>query len=382
MPPMSTEIRPFTVSVADAEIEDLKARLARSRWPEPEVVDDWSQGIPLAYLKEVCEYWADGYDWRRCEAAINARPNFITTVDGLDIHFQHIRSAHDGALPMIFTHGWPGSVLEFTKIIDPLVDPTAHGGAAGDAFHLVLPSLPGYGFSGKPSAPGTGVERIATMWDELMVRLGYDSYVAQGGDWGSAVTTQIGRQNLGRCRAIHTNMPVAGPSKESMADLTAKEQAALESMGYYDKWDSGYSKQQSSRPQTIGYSLVDSPVGLAAWILEKFWSWSDRSAHPEDYFSRDQLLDNVSLYWFTATGASSGRLYWESFGSFAGGEVEMPTGCSIFPNEIFRASRRWAEKRYTDIRYWNEPEVGGHFAAFEQPELFVAEMRAAFKFLD
>jgi len=379
---MSTEIRPFAVAVDDAEIDDLKTRLARTRWPEAEVVDDWTQGIPLAYLREVCEYWASDYDWRRCEAAINSRPNFLTGIDGLDVHFQHIRSAHDDALGMIVTHGWPGSVLEFAQVIDPLVDPTSHGGTEGDAFHLVLPSLPGYGFSAKPSAPGTGVERIAAMWDELMGRLGYDSYVAQGGDWGSAVTTHIGMQDLGRCRAIHTNMPLAGPSKESMADLTAAEQAALESMGYYDKWDAGYSKQQSSRPQTIGYSLVDSPAGLAGWILEKFWSWTDRSAHPEDYYSRDQLLDNVSLYWFTATGASSGRLYWESFGSFAGGECAIPSACSIFPNEVFRASRRWASKRYTDIRYWNEPEAGGHFAAFEQPELFVAEMRAAFKFLD
>ena len=375
---MSAEIRPFTAAVDEADIDDLKARLARTRWPEAEVVDDWSQGIPLAYLRDVCEYWADDYDWRRCEAAINARPNFVTEIDGLDIHFQHIRSHHEAALPMIVTHGWPGSVLEFAQIIDPLVDPTAHGGGPGDAFHLVLPSLPGYGFSSKPAAPGTGVERIATIWDELMGRLGYDRYVAQGGDWGSAVTSVIGAQNLGRCWAIHVNMPVAGPTKESMADLTPKEQASLESMGYYDKWDSGYSKQQSSRPQTIGYSLVDSPVGLAAWILEKFWSWTDRSAHPEDYYSRDQLLDNVSLYWFTATGASSARLYWESFANFGGDEVVVPSACSIFPNEIFRASRRWASKRYTDIRYWNEADKGGHFAAFEQPELFVAEIRAAF----
>lgn len=375
---MSAEIRPFTAAVDEADIDDLKARLARTRWPEAEVVDDWSQGIPLAYLRDVCEYWAGDYDWRRCEAAINARPNFVTDIDGLDIHFQHIRSNHEAALPMIVTHGWPGSVLEFAQIIDPLVDPTAHGGGPGDAFHLVLPSLPGYGFSSKPAAPGTGVERIATMWDELMGRLGYDRYVAQGGDWGSAVTSVIGAQSLGRCRAIHVNMPVAGPTKESMADLTPKEQASLDSMGYYDKWDSGYSKQQSSRPQTIGYSLVDSPVGLAAWILEKFWSWTDRSTHPEDYYSRDQLLDNVSLYWFTATGASSARLYWESFANFGGDEVVVPSACSIFPNEIFRASRRWASKRYTDIRYWNETDKGGHFAAFEQPELFVTEIRAAF----
>ena len=378
---MSDALRPFTVSVSETEIDDLRERLHRTRWPEREAVDDWSQGIPLAYLREVCEYWADAYDWRRCEQQINARANFVTEIDGLDIHFQHIRSDHEDALAMIVTHGWPGSVLEFTKVIDPLVDPIAHGGAPSDAFHLVLPSLPGYGWSSKPSVSGTGVERIAAMWDELMRRLGYASYVAQGGDWGSAVTTQIGMQNLGRCQAIHLNMPVAGPTPESLEDLTPAEQAALDSMGYYDKWDSGYSKQQSSRPQTIGYSLVDSPAGLAGWILEKFWSWSDRSAHPEDYFSRDELLDNVSLYWFTATGASSARLYWESFGSFAGGSVDMPTACSIFPNEIFRASRRWATKRYSDIRYWNNLDAGGHFAAFEQPELFVGEMRAAFRWL-
>ena len=374
-------MRPFTVSVSQEEIDDLQARLRRTRWPEREAVDDWSQGIPLAYLREVCEYWADGYDWRRCEEQVNARANFVADIDGLEIHFQHIRSDHDEALPMIVTHGWPGSVLEFTKVIDPLTNPVSHGGTAEDAFHLVLPSLPGYGWSARPSTTGTGVERIATMWDELMGRLGYESYVAQGGDWGSAVTTQIGIQDLGRCKAIHLNMPIAGPTPESLEDLTTAEQAALDSMGYYDKWDSGYSKQQSSRPQTIGYSLVDSPAGLAGWMLEKFWSWSDRDAHPEDYFSRDALLDNVSLYWFTATGASSARLYWESFGSFGGGPVQLPTACSIFPNEIFRASRRWAEKRYPDIRYWNNLEVGGHFAAFEQPELFVGEMRAAFRWM-
>ncbi len=378
---MGDDIRELTVAISDDEIADLRGRLRRARWPEPEVVDDWSQGIPLAYLQDVCEYWANSYDWRRCEAGINARPNYLTSIDGLDVHFQHIRSPEAGALPMIITHGWPGSFLEFTKVIDALTRPSDHGGTPADAFHLVVPSLPGYGLSGKPSAPGTGVGRIAEMWDTLMGRLGYDAYVAQGGDWGSAITTAIGAQNLGRCQAIHTNMPIAGPSKEAMADPTPGELAALESLGYYDKWDSGYSKQQSSRPQTIGYSLVDSPVGLAGWILEKFWSWTDRSAHPEDYYSRDELLDNVSLYWFIRTGASAARLYWESFGSFDMGTVEIPSACSVFPNEILKSSQRWASKRYTDIRYWNEPDKGGHFAAFEQPQRFIAEMRAAFSFL-
>lgn len=376
---MSDEIRPFVIEVAGSEIADLSDRLRRTRWPEAEVVDDWSQGIPLAYLQELCNYWENGYDWRRHEAELNARCNFITKIDGLDIHFQHIRSQHRDALPMIVTHGWPGSIVEFQKIIDPLVDPAANGGTAGDAFHLVLPSLPGYGWSQKPSQPGMGVPRIATMWNDLMLRLGYDDYVAQGGDWGSAVTTYIGIQNLGACRAIHTNMPVAGPSPEALASPTPAEQAALESLTHYDRWDSGYSKQQSTRPQTLGYGLVDSPAGLAGWIIEKFWSWTDREADLEDFYSRDELLDNVSVYWFTRTAASSARLYWESFGDFGKATVDIPAACSIFPNEIIRSSRRWAAQRYSDIRYWNELPTGGHFAAFEQPELFVAEMRAAFR---
>ena len=308
----------------------------------------------------MCRYWADGYDWRRCQDRLNSRPNFVTRLDGLDVHFQHVRSPHPGALPLIVTHGWPGSVVEFQKVIDPLTDPTAHGGAAADAFHLVLPSLPGYGWSQKPSAPGVGVDRIAAMWNELMLRLGYDDYAAQGGDWGSAVATCIGIQNLGACRAIHTNMPVAGPAPEMLADPTEAERAALDAFAHYDRQESGYSKQQSTRPQTIGYSLVDSPAGLAAWILEKFWSWTDRSRALEDCFDLDELLDNVSVYWFTGTGASSARLYWESFGWFAGAEstVDIPAACSVFPNEIIRASPRWAARRYTDIRYWNEPPRG------------------------
>ncbi len=377
---MSEAITPFTIEVSDEAIADLKERLSRTRWPEAESVDDWSQGIPLAYLQEVCAYWGNEYDWRRCEAELNAQPNFTTNIDGLEIHFQHIRSPHDDATPLVMTHGWPGTIVEFQKIIGPLTNPTEHGGTADQAFHLVLPSLPGYGWSEKPSKAGTGIGQIATMWDTLMRRLGYDKYVAQGGDWGGAVTTHIGMQNLGACQAIHTNMPVAGPDPATFADLTPQEQSALEGLAHYDKWDSGYSKQQSTRPQTLGYGLVDSPAGQCAWVLEKFWAWTDHDGNPESAASRDELLDNISVYWFTATGASSGRLYWESFADFGGeGEtVDLPTACSIFPKEIIRISRRWAESRYSNIQYWNEMDKGGHFAAFEQPEAFVGEMRAAF----
>lgn len=378
---MSDEIRPFTIDVPDAAIDDLRDRLARARWPEKEAVDDWSQGIPLAYTQELCDYWATDYDWRRFESAINAYDNFLTEIDGVDIHFLHVRSPHEDATPMVLTHGWPGSVAEFMGVIEPLTNPTEHGGTAEDAFHLVIPSLPGYGWSGKPAAAGCGVAWIATAWNTLMVRLGYDSYVAQGGDWGSAVTTYIGMQNLGNVRAIHTNMPVAGPTPESLAEPTPQEASALEGLAHYDKWDSGYSKQQSSRPQTLGYGLVDSAAGQCAWIAEKMWAWTDNDGHPESALTKDQMLDNISIYWFTATGASSARLYWESFADFGGGGVEIPTGCSIYPKEIIRCSQRWAEQRYTNIQYWNELDQGGHFAAWEQPVLFVGEMRAAFAVL-
>ena len=376
-----SDIRPFTIAVPDEDIDDLRRRLAATRWPEAEAVDDLTQGIPLAYVQEVCQYWRDDYDWRRCEAGLNAHPNFIVEIDGLDIHFQHVRSPHDDATPLVLTHGWPGSIVEFQKVIGPLTDPTAHGGTAGDAFHLVIPSLPGYGWSGKPTAAGWGVERIATAWHELMTTLGYDSFVAQGGDWGSAVTTMIGAQDLGGCKAIHTNMPTVRPTADLLTDLTPQEQQAIEAAKFYQDWDSGYSKQQSTRPQTLGYGLVDSPAGQAAWILEKFWRWTDCGDHIENALTRDELLDNVSVYWFTATAASSARLYWESFGKFREGLVTMPTGCSIYPHEIIRSSRRWAESKYTDIRYWNELDRGGHFAAFEQPDLFVSELRAAFAVL-
>ncbi len=373
----SGEVREFTIAVPEVDIDDLRARLARTRWPEAPTVSDWSQGVPVGYLREVCDFWADGYDWRRCESDLNAHPNAVAEIAGIDVHFQHIRSRHDAAMPLIITHGWPGSVVEFQKIIGPLTDPEAHGGTADDAFHLVMPSLPGFGWSGKPTTAGTGVEAVATMWDELMVRLGYDSYIAQGGDWGASVTSIMGSQDLGHCRGIHLNMPLAGPTPEAKSDPTPADVAALEALDYYLSSDSGYATIQSTRPQSIGYGLVDSPAMLAGWILEKFWSWTDRDGHPEDSFSRDQLLDNISVYWFTATGASAARLYWESFTSVRLDSVEMPTACSIFPKEILRCTRSWAEQRYLDIRYWNELDHGGHFPAFELPDLFVAELRAA-----
>ena len=314
---MSDEIRPFTVHVSDDEIADLRERLGRTRWPEAEAVDDWTQGIPLSYTQALCEYWASHYDWRRFETAVNAYDNFLTEIDGVDIHFMHILSPHHEATPMVLTHGWPGSIAEFMAVIDPLTNPTEHGGTADDAFHLVIPSLPGYAWSGKPATHGCGVDWIATAWDTLMSRLGYEWYVAQGGDWGGSVTAAIGAQNLGRVKAIHTNMPVARPGPDMMDDLDDTEHAALAAMTYYSDWDSGYSKQQSTRPQTLGYGLVDSPAGQAAWIAEKMWAWTDNDGHPESALSRDQILDNISIYWFNAAAASSARLYWESFASSA-----------------------------------------------------------------
>jgi pimeloyl-ACP methyl ester carboxylesterase len=371
-----TDIRPFTIDISDDQLADLKARLEATRWPEAEPVDDWSQGIPLSYTQELACYWANEYDWKSREAALNRFDHFITEVDGLDIHFIHQRSPHEDAFPLIITHGWPGSVVEFHKIIEPLTNPTAHGGDAADAFHVVCPSLPGYGFSGKPTEAGWGVERIAHAWDELMVRLGYDTYGAQGGDWGGAVTTQIGRHK-GHCAGIHTNMPLGSPSGP-LDNPTEEEQSALAGITHYSKWDSGYSKQQSTRPQTLGYGLVDSPAGQLAWIMEKFWAWTDCNGHPENALSRDEMLDNIMLYWLTGAGASSARLYWESFGAFGGGDpVELPTGVASFPKEIIRMPRPWCEASY-NITHWTNMDAGGHFAAFEQPEAFVEDVRAFF----
>ena len=376
---MNDTVRPFRIETPEADLVDLHERLARTRWPEAETVDDWSQGIPLTYTRALCDYWDAGYDWRATEERLNELPQFVTEIDGLDIHFVHVRSPHPGALPIVLTHGWPGSFIEFEKAIGPLVDPLAYGGDAADAFDVVCPSLPGYGFSAKPTKPGWSVERIARAWATLMERLGYGRYGAQGGDWGAMVTASLGHQDPAHVAGIHLNMPLAAPGSFDLTDLTPEEVAALESFADHRSWGTGYSKEQSTRPQTVGYGLVDSPVGQAAWIIEKFCAWSDCDGHPEHVFTRDELLDNVMLYWLPAAGASSARLYWESFVRPGFDEVTVPTGCSIFPKEIMRMSRRWAATRFTDIRYWNELDRGGHFAAFEQPVVFVDEVRSFFR---
>lgn len=378
---MTELIKPFEVAIPEAALEDLRRRLNATRWPDAETPDDWSQGVPLSYMQEVCRYWANDYDWRRCEQLLNGMDQFHTEIDDLDIHFLHVRSPHPSALPLLISHGWPGSVLEFRHVLGPLTDPTAHGGRAEDAFHVIAPSLPGYGFSGKPEAPGWSVQRIATAWGLLMARLGYDRYLAQGGDWGSAITRQIGVQDGEHCLGIHLNMVTERPDPETMDDLTDFERKALASAKHYVDWDSGYSKQQSTRPQTLSYGLADSPSGQAAWILEKFWAWTDCGGHPENALSRDDMLDNIMLYWLTGAAASSARLYWESFGRRSTDDVKIPVGCSLFPKDIFAASRRWAEKRLHNIIHWNEMEKGGHFAAMEQPELFVRELQSCFRSL-
>ena len=364
----------FEIAISDEEIADLQRRLRAARFPENETVDDWEQGIPLSYVRELTDYWANTYDWRARENHLNQFPQFTTALDGLDIHFIHARSPHDNALPLLMTHGWPGSVVEFMKVIAPLTNPAD----PADAFHVVCPSLPGYGWSAKPSTTGWGTKKIALEWTNLMAQLGYDRYVAQGGDWGSAVTTSIGAQDPDHCAAIHLNMIIAPPSKEMLADLTPAETQALTDYAYHQRWGMGYSTQQSTRPQTLGYALVDSPVGQMAWIIEKFWQWADCNGHPENVLSRDEMLDNVMLYWLPGNGASSGRLYWESFNNREFEKVLVPTCVSSFPKEIFRPSRRFAEPHY-DIAYWNDLDVGGHFAAFEQPAIFVDELRAAFR---
>ena len=376
---MSDRIEPFRIAATDEQLADLRQRLRTTRFPERECVDDWSQGIPLAYVQDLCAYWAEKYDWRAREARLNRFPQFKTEVDGVDIHFIHARSPHPNAMPLVISHGWPGSIVEFHKVIEPLTNPTAHGGDARDAFHVVAPSLPGYGFSGKPARNGWNVQRIGRAWSQLMPRLGYKRYAAQGGDWGAMVTTCIGIQDPENCLGIHLNMPIAPPDPATLGDLTEREKSALAGMQHYNDWDSGYSKQQSTRPQTVGYALTDSPAGQLAWVIEKFWSWTDCDGHPENVLTRDELLDNVMLYWLPGNAASSARLYWESFSKPPMEPITIPVGCSIFPKEIFRTSRRWAEKRFSKLIHFNELEKGGHFAAFEQPETFVREVRDCFR---
>ncbi|MCB1729512.1 MAG: alpha/beta fold hydrolase [Halieaceae bacterium] len=379
---MSDIINPFTVTVPDSELQALRQRLLQTRWPDRETVQGWDQGVPLDYARELARYWAEDYDWRRFEALLNSWPQFTTEIDGIDIHFIHRRSPEAGALPLVLSHGWPSSVAEFRKVIDKLADPVAHGGRAEDAFHVVVPSLPGYGFSGKPTGSGTSVEKIGRMWGQLMARLGYQRYVAQGGDWGSMITQSMGQSETDHCAGIHVTMPIVAPDPDTLGDLTDFEQGALDAMTYYSQSDSGYSRQQSTRPQTLGYALADSPVGQMAWIVEKYHSWMDCERdgvkHPEHVLGRDELLDTVSIYWLSNSAASSARLYWESFGSPNLDPIAMPVGCSIFPGEIFRSSRRWAEQRFSQLIHWNQLERGGHFAAQEVPDVFVTELRDCF----
>lgn len=311
---MPAEPKPFRIEIPQAELADLGQRLRRTRWSEPETVGDWSQGVPLAYMQDICRYWADGYDWRATEARLNGLPQFHMAIDGVPIHFIHVRSPRPTALPLIITHGWPGSVIEYLKVIAPLTDPASHGGDPADAFDVVLPSLPGYGFSGQPTRPGWGIERIAAAWAELMARLGYRRYGAAGSDWGTSVTASLGQQDPGHAAGIHLVPPLAGPDPDAADDLTEAEREALASQQRAAEWDSGYSREHATRPQTIGYALTDSPAALCAWIIEKFWAWTDHGGHLENVLTRDELLDNLMLYWLPRTGASAARLYWESIG--------------------------------------------------------------------
>lgn len=372
----NAEIRPFTISIPDEVLEDLQQRLSMTRWPEAELVDDWSQGIPLAYVQEVCQYWRDEYDWRPREAALNRFPQFMTEIDGLDIHFIHMRSPHPDATPLIITHGWPGSVVEFHKVLEPLVDPVAHGGDAADAFHIVAPSLPGFGFSAKPTETGWGVDRIAVTWAQLMDRLGYGSYLAQGGDWGSGVSTALAALDADHCAGVHVTLAMGARPIIGEDGPTPGEQAALERIQYYQEWDAGYSTQQATRPQTVGYGLVDSPVGQLAWILEKFQAWTDCDGNPENVLSRDELLDNVMIYWVNALGASSARIYWESFRKGTRHEVTIPSGFAVFPKEIVPPVRKWMDPTHSNIVHWTTHAKGGHFSALEVPEVFVEEVRS------
>lgn len=363
-------VDPFRIDVADEVLDDLRRRLRATRWPDREPVDDWSHGTPLGYLQEFCAYWADGYDWRAREAALNRFDQFTTPIDGIDVHFVHARSEAPGALPLLLTHGWPGSVTEFARVIEPL----------RETFHVVCPSLPGFGFSGKPPKTGWGVERIADAWAALMDRLGYPRFGAHGGDWGAFVTSALGERHPGRLAGIHLTMPIAPPDPADLADpdrLDAAAREALDARRRYDADEIGYSILQSTRPQTVGYGLTDSPAGQAAWILEKFRSWSDCDGHPENAIGRDELIDNVMLYWVTASATSSARLYRESFRKVTPGPVRVPTAVAAFPKEIIKTTRRWAARRYDLVR-WTDMPRGGHFAALEQPELLVTDLREFF----
>jgi pimeloyl-ACP methyl ester carboxylesterase len=392
-------IRPFRIDMAQEQLVDLRQRILATRWPDRETVADQSQGVQLAKLQELARYWGTDYDWRKAEAKLNALPQFMTTIDGVDIHFIHVRSRHPNAMPLIVTHGWPGSVIEQLKIIGPLTDPTAHGGRAEDAFDVVIPSLPGFGFSGKPTATGWDPDRIARAWAELMKRLGYTRYVAQGGDWGSPISSAMARQAPAGLLGIHLNLPATVPPEVAAAlaggpvpaGLSDKERAAFESlMTYAKKGNAAYFVMLTARPQTVGYGATDSPAGLAAWILVHpgFAQWS-YGADPEKSPTKDDVLDNITLYWLTNTATSSGRLYWENgargsvivAAAQKTAEISLPVAITVFPDDVYRAPESWARRAYRNLIYFHEVDQGGHFAAWEQPELFAAEVRAAFRSL-
>ncbi|MFC3688186.1 epoxide hydrolase family protein [Aquipuribacter hungaricus] len=378
------QVRPFAPDVPQAALDDLRRRLQQTRWPDPETVDDSSQGPRLSRLQALVEHWRDRYAWRRCEALLAGLGQSVTTIDGLDIHFLHVRSPEPGALPLVLTHGWPGSVLEFRHVIGPLTDPVAHGGRAEDAFHVVVPSLPGFGFSGRPTGTGWGLARTAAAWSTLVQRLGYDRWVAQGGDWGAAVTTVLAHMGPGGLAGIHLNLVAFRPTAEEVAAATPHEQRMLDDAARYGRELSAYMPLQATRPQTIGYSLADSPVGQAAWIYAMFQDVSDSGGDAESVFTLDEMLDDITLYWLTNTAASSARLYWEAMGPGAAGPppsgpVTLPTGISMFPAEQVRLSRRWAESRFSSLVHFDELEAGGHFAALEQPALFVDQLRTTFR---
>jgi pimeloyl-ACP methyl ester carboxylesterase len=392
--PAATAIRPFTIETPEADLEALRARIRATRWPTKELVEDRSQGVQLATLRELARYWSTEYDWRKCEARLSALPQFTTEIDGVEIHFIHVRSRHENALPLIMTHGWPGSVIELLETVGPLTDPTSHGGTLGDAFHLVLPSLPGYGFSGEPTELGWESGRIARAWAELMKRLGYTRYVAQGGDVGALVTDLMGRQAVEGLVGYHLNLLTAVLAiGDQLPKESEQERAAAKALATFREDGFGYFLEMATRPQTIGYSLLDSPVGLAAWLLDhdtdSYYKISRAfvEREPVGNLTRDNIVDNITLYWLTGTAASAARSYWEDgralAAALASGKappaVSVPVGFTTFPGEIWAAPRSWVEAVYPGLTYFNEVDRGGHFAAWEQPELFTSELRAAFK---
>jgi pimeloyl-ACP methyl ester carboxylesterase len=382
--PLTDTVEPYRLHVPEEQLQDLRERLDRTRWPDRETVLDASQGALLEKVQSLCAYWRDAYDWRRCEALINEWGSSRTVLDGLGIHFLHVRSPEPDALPLLMAHGWPGSVLEFAALVGPLTNPAAHGGAPRDAFHLVIPSMPGFGFSDKPTETGWGVARTADAWIALMERLGYHTWAAQGGDWGSAVTEAISRKAPAGLVGTHVNLPLVFPSPEEAAAATVQEQAMLASAGRYQSEQSAYAQLQATRPQTVGYSLADSPTGLAAWIYTLFQDVTDSGGDPESVLTLDQMLDDIMMYWLPNTGASSARLYWEAAREQAAqappsGPNATPAGFSIFPGEAVRASRRWIDSRYSNVLHYGELDRGGHFAAMEQPAALAEEIRITFR---